>query len=144
MAKVFGNGIEKYVSKAMKLRILAGKTPDWMTKHIRGRYIIMSTLSAPLWVHRRDFREKRAEAIAKSAATGIDYVLDHDIPIDHPYVCGLTVPWNIVVRPHVVNAHKRNEWHPDQTAFDFDPPRPADYEQLRLAFELHLWHDSVR
>lgn len=119
----FGGGIEKYISSKQKLKIMAGDIPGWMLGHIRGRYIIKSTLSAPLWMRRSLLRPFRDEATALTIATGVEHVLDHDVPIDHPEVCGLTVPWNIVVVPHGVNAAKCNEWHPDQVPM-FNDSRP--------------------
>jgi hypothetical protein len=123
----FGDGIEKYVSAAMKRRILAGETPAWMLSHIRSRYIIMSTLSAPLWAHRRMFRTLRYQASFLTRCTGRFHSLDHIIPIDHPRVCGLTVPWNLRVVPHSVNAAKRNTWNPDQMDLDLDEPGSYQY-----------------
>lgn len=117
------NGVEKYVSRAMKLRILAGDPPKWMVGHVRSAYIIASTLAAPLWMHRRMLKPKRDEADRLTALTGVFHVLDHDIPITHPFVCGLTVPWNIIVVPKAVNANKGNKWHPDQEDI-FEDRRP--------------------
>lgn len=124
------SGIENYVSATMKRRILAGATPAWMLRHIRGRYIIKSTLSAPLWVHRRDFKHLREEANKLTLYTGVRHVLDHHVPIDHPYVCGLTAPWNIRVIPYDANAYKRNSWHPDQEEFHLPPPVP--YQRMLI------------
>jgi hypothetical protein len=110
----FGGGIEKYVSADMKRRLLAGDEPAWMSNHHRRGYIVASTLAAPLWVRREDFRALRDEANRLSARCSIPYRLDHIVPITHPHVCGLMVPWNIRVVPHAVNAFKGNKWHPDQ------------------------------
>ena len=110
----FGSGIEKYISRQIKLRIMAGETPQWMKDHIRGRYIIKSTLAAPLWMHRNVLKPLREEATRMTLQTGVYHVLDHCIPVDHPEVCGLTVPWNMRVIPYAVNASKNNQWHPDQ------------------------------
>lgn len=46
--------------------------------------------------------------------TGIRHALDHIIPLNHPHVCGLNVPWNIQIVPHWANAAKSNKYSPDQ------------------------------
>lgn len=116
-----GSGIEAYVSLKMKQRIMAGDIPGWMKGHIRSKYIVKAFLSAPLWMHRSRLRELREECELTSRMTHVRHVLDHIVPIDHPHVCGLTVPWNIQVITYAANASKRNEWHPDQTQFEFSP-----------------------
>jgi predicted nucleic acid-binding Zn ribbon protein len=45
-------------------------------------------------------------------------VVDHIIPVQHPYVCGLTVPWNLRVGPESCNQAKSNDWRPDQAALE--------------------------
>lgn len=123
---VSSSGIERYVSREMKLRILAGNTPRWMLNHIRSEYIIASHLAAPLWIKASAFKELREQVRKETARSGIWHVLDHDIPVSHPFVCGLTVPWNMRVVPHTVNAHKSNKWHPDQHCFDL-PHHPHQH-----------------
>lgn len=108
--------VERYISRAHKLRLMAGEVSGWITRHNRKDYIIACVLSAPLWVKRGDFAALRAEAIRKTQETGIPHVLDHIVPVSHPHVCGLTVPWNMQVVPYSVNAAKGNKWHPDQLA----------------------------
>lgn len=56
----------------------------------------------------------RAEAQYFTVLTGERWVLDHDIPVTHPDVCGLSVPWNFRIVPYRVNAAKGNYWCPDQ------------------------------
>jgi hypothetical protein len=41
-------------------------------------------------------------------------VVDHDIPLNHPYVCGLTVPHNLKVMTRGQNAAKADKFSPDQ------------------------------
>lgn len=36
--------------------------------------------------------------------------LDHIIPLNHPRVCGLTVPWNLRTVPRAANISKSNAW----------------------------------
>lgn len=42
------------------------------------------------------------------------YVVDHVIPLVHPFVCGLHVATNLRVIEAPANAHKCNDFSPDQ------------------------------
>lgn len=107
-----------FVSATMKRRLMRGEVPNWMLRHIRCSYIRSAYLAAPLWVTRSMFDEHARVAKRETAATGVRHVLDHDVPISHPFVCGLTVPWNVKVIPASVNAAKSNRWHPEQVPLD--------------------------
>ena len=110
-----------FTSARMKARILAGDAPQWMRNHIRSEYIIACHLSTPPWVDKKALWSLRQKARALTEATGVPHTVDHIVPVTHRYVCGLTVPWNLQVVPHYVNAGKGNKWHPDQHAIDFHP-----------------------
>ncbi len=98
----------------LKAAILAGNTPAWVTKHIRANYLIAVALSAPPWVDRAALRAIQQRARDMTLATGVLHVADHIVPVTHPLVCGLTVPWNLRVIPWKANATKGNKWNPDQ------------------------------
>jgi hypothetical protein len=69
-----------------------------------------AVLATPPWVERQQLKalaDRRDELTRK---TGIVHVLDHEIPISHPRVCGLNVPWNLKVVPRASNARKSNAW----------------------------------
>jgi hypothetical protein len=103
------------VSLGWKRRILAGeKPPAWLLNHIRAGYILRVIMSAPLWLDTRELRALERHRDALTAATGVRHVIDHVVPVTHPLVCGLTVPWNLQIVPWRVNAAKRNTWEPDQ------------------------------
>ena len=121
-----GSSNVSQVSRRMKLQIMAGNIPPWISKHRRSARLIAHYLSAPLWVDHRDFKHLRDKAIAETKRTGIRHTLDHIVPVTHPFVCGLTVPWNMQVVPHVVNIAKGNKWHPDQQCFDL-PHHPHQH-----------------
>lgn len=59
----------------------------------------------PPWVSITDFVPICAEAIE----AGPDHELDHIVPIKHPLVCGLHVPWNVRVLLKSHNAIKTNK-----------------------------------
>lgn len=98
----------------MRRKILAGLTPWWVIQHPRRAYIVAANLSTPDWVDREELKTLHAEAKRRTAETGVYHVLDHVIPLTHPYVCGLTVPWNLRVITNAQNAAKSNRWNPDQ------------------------------
>ena len=102
--------------------ILGGFRPPWLAKHPRERYITAAVLGTPPWVTRDMLRPVYAEARRLTRATGVRHVVDHVVPLLHPYVCGLTVPANLRVVPHRVNAAKSNGFAPDQAELDLDVP----------------------
>lgn len=94
--------------------LLRGETPAWIANSPRRRYIAAVVLSAPPWVNRQRLEALRREAIWMSVMTGVEHVLDHIVPLNHPRVCGLTVPWNLQIIPKKVNDAKGNRWCPEQ------------------------------
>lgn len=103
-----------YVRPGSRARILAGDIPLWITNNGRASYIASVCVSAPPWVDRVELNMLRQWARAMTVFHNRVYVLDHDIPVNHPRVCGLTVPWNLSVVPWAVNARKSNTFNPDQ------------------------------
>lgn len=107
-------GVLKYANKALRRRLLAGAEPRWLRVHVRRSYIVAAVLASPEWVDRGALRELCARADLLERETGCPHVCDHVVPLNHPDVCGLNVPWNVEVVPHAVNAYKSNRHHPDQ------------------------------
>lgn len=99
------------VNRRLRAKLICGEVPQWVANHRRRDYIIAYALSAPIWVDRAALRRIYADAVAKTKKTGLLHVVDHDIPLTHRYVCGLTVPSNLKVVPWRTNASKRNHWH---------------------------------
>jgi hypothetical protein len=95
---------------AFKKRLMAGIVPDWLKAHKRCRYITQAVLSFPFWVDRAELKQLVAERDKQTALTGVPHQLDHDIPLLHPCVCGLTVPWNIRVLTRQENLKKGGLW----------------------------------
>lgn len=108
-------GFVHYLGRApSRQRLIDGDVPYWIANSPRSRYIASVVLSAPPWVDRRELFAMHATAQAMSRASGTLHVLDHIVPLNHPLVCGLTVPWNLRIVPWRVNAAKSNDWQPDQ------------------------------
>lgn len=118
----------KFIGGTTREKILAGETPQWILRHSRRERLILNALATPPWVKARDFRHLRERAIRLTMLHGELYVLDHIVPLVHPYVCGLNVPENIAVIPHRVNANKSNKWFPDQGEFDLQLGPPIQLE----------------
>lgn len=117
----------RYASMAsLRRAIVEGREPAWLGRHPRASYIRQAVLSAPPWVwqnHRDELLALRdlARSMCKVGEDSrkSSYTLDHDVPLNHPYVCGLTVPWNLLVAPRGSNLSKGNRWNPHQASFDF-------------------------
>lgn len=106
----------QWVRPKLRERLLAGAPPRWVLKHLRSAYVMQAVLATPPWVDRRALKELADHRDALTQKTGIRHQLDHIIPLSHPRVCGLNVPWNLCVLPASANARKTNawcEWHGD-------------------------------
>ena len=69
-------------------------------------------LATPKWLTETQFRQIRMlyeQAISFTKTTGEAYVVDHIIPLQHEYVCGLHVPWNLRVITRKENGLKSNK-----------------------------------
>jgi 5-methylcytosine-specific restriction endonuclease McrA len=110
-------GLAHYAARAngvSRQRLLAGDTPAWIANNKRARYIVSVVLSAPPWVDRKALLAMNAQAALLTKCTGILHVMDHIVPLNHPRVCGLTVPWNMQIITWRQNAAKSNRWCPEQ------------------------------
>lgn len=66
-------------------------TPRWLTKE-----------------HKRAIKAFYLEAMRLTEATGVEYHVDHIVPLSNPTVCGLHVPWNLQVLTAAENIQKAN------------------------------------
>lgn len=64
----------------------------------------------PKWVDRKALAAIYAEAASKTEVLGVQHHVDHDIPLSHPLVCGLHVPWNLAIVTADENLTKSNRW----------------------------------
>lgn len=66
--------------------------PPWLTDEQKARM-------SEFYSHARDCK----------IVSGQDYHVDHIVPLTHPLVCGLHVPWNLQVLPQDLNDSKGNK-----------------------------------
>lgn len=64
----------------------------------------------PPWADREEIRLFYAIAYYLTLETGIEYEVDHIIPVNNPRVCGLHVPENLRVITRVENMRKGNKF----------------------------------
>jgi hypothetical protein len=114
-------GMIHYNRQSTRKRLMAGDVPKWISNSHRRDYITRIVLSIPPWVDQKDLIALNAEAARISKETGIEHHLDHIVPVSHPLVCGLTVPWNLEIRTAKHNIAKGNFWAPNQLDL-FDQP----------------------
>lgn len=74
------------------------------------RYVSHLIIATPPWVANRDLRAVAKERVRLCKLWGEQYDVDHIIPLRHPTVCGLNVPWNLQIIPHLDNMKKGNAW----------------------------------
>ncbi len=104
-----------YCRHGTKVRILNGEYVQWVHGHkTRSRYILACVLSYPPWVKLTDLMPIWRECRRLEEVHGVPYEIDHIVPLNHPKVCGLSVPWNMRPLPRSVNGQKGNTWNPDQ------------------------------
>lgn len=110
--------VARYFCPRLRARIVAGEVIRWLERHPRKSYIVAAVLSSPPWVDRAAMKALREEARRLTETSGVKHVLDHIVPLQHPSVCGLSVPWNLQIITYAQNAAKSNKWAPDQLTLD--------------------------
>lgn len=125
--------IHRYATPYYKAYLIKyGELPAYLARNPRADYIERIVWASLPGITPRDFRPLLIERAWKNRSTGVKHVLDHIIPITHPYVCGLNVPWNVEVMPAKCNAAKSNKWNPNQLSLLPDPI-PEQLQLLRIA-----------
>ena len=101
-------------SERIRNMVLAGLPPAWLYSHSRRRYVEQKILATPPWVKHKEMMALHEEKLRITKSSGIRHVLDHIVPLNHPMVCGLNVPWNIQIVPYWHNSRKSNTFNFDQ------------------------------
>ena len=66
--------------------------------------------ATPPWVENSAFNSIYYEAQKLTKQTGVEYHVDHIIPLKHDLVCGLHVPWNLQILTATENLKKKNSF----------------------------------
>ena len=93
----------------MRARILAGD-PQLPLGFRGNSWRKQRILATPPWVNMGDVKAIYERAKHLSEITGEIYTVDHIVPLRHPRVCGLHVPWNLQVLDSVRNVEKGNDY----------------------------------
>ncbi len=104
--------VARYFSPRLREHLKAGREPEWLLKHPRRSYILACVWASVEWGDKAAMDALRDEARRLTRETGIRHVLDHDIPLSHPKVCGLNIAENMLVTTWFHNASKGNRWSP--------------------------------
>ena len=68
--------------------------------------------ASPPWLtkeHKEQIKSLYRDALVATRVTGVQYVVDHEVPIRSELVCGLHVPWNLRVITQEENLKKSNK-----------------------------------
>jgi hypothetical protein len=88
------------------------ENPEWVAG-VHMLYRKSRRQSTPLWLtkaHKRAIYKLRNIARRLTLETGVQYHVDHIVPVMGKTVCGLTVPWNLRVISATENQSKSNKF----------------------------------
>ncbi len=77
---------------------------------IMARRRAMKRNAMPRWANRKEIKEFFRVATELTKTTGIKHHVDHIIPLVHPMVCGLHVPYNLQILTAEENLKKSNHF----------------------------------
>ena len=66
--------------------------------------------SMPVWADKKAIQDIYIKARQLTKETGINYEVDHIIPLNHPLVCGLHVEFNLQILTEEENIKKSNSF----------------------------------
>lgn len=83
------------------------------TNEIKKAYVLRKSRAMPPWADRATLRAVYAEAERLTKMTGVRHSVDHIYPLKGKDSCGLHLPWNLQIIPHIDNCRKGTK-HPDE------------------------------
>lgn len=101
-------GMLDYRRPNAKRLLLAGAEPRWIANSKRKNYIRQVVLSIPFWVKPDELKLVKLRCQQTTALSGEEHHVCHIIPLNHPRVCGLTVPWNLEIKTAKINLAESN------------------------------------
>lgn len=98
--------------------------PRWLQtrgdkKKVWYRYWLQIWNAQPAWADREAIKAVYLQAYEMRLA-GQSVEVDHIVPLRHPYVCGLHVPWNLRILNRAENQARSNKHWPDMPAEQLD------------------------
>ena len=78
----------------------------WWPSYYTSLRALIKTRATPPWVDREALKAVYKEA----RSLGKNFEVDHIVPLKHPRVCGLHVPWNLQVLSVSENRRKHNRF----------------------------------
>lgn len=96
---------------ADRAHIPPGAGPNRIKKLRRQHAVRRAT---PAWADRTQIQAMYDVAKVMSEAAGVEFTVDHIVPLRHPLVCGLHVPANLSPATRRDNSRKGNFHWPDQ------------------------------
>lgn len=106
-------------AKNANLRAWKKRHPERVNAQTAKRYAA-KLRAIPSWADLKDIASFYALAKLRSKLTGIEWHVDHVVPLNSDIVCGLHCEANLQVIPAGPNISKGNAWWPDM------PDAPAD------------------
>lgn len=100
--------------RALRVRLLTHGRESLPPSFAASNWIVARILATPLWADFDEIRKVYAEADRLTRETGDVHHVDHEIPLNHPRVCGLHVAGNLRPIPAGPNMAKGNDWCPEQ------------------------------
>lgn len=97
--------------KSKKFREYAKNNPDIIRSKGAKRRACEKN-ATPKWLsdlHKKQIREIYKRSVYLEKTTNLSFDVDHIIPLSHPNICGLHVPWNLQVMEKTNNIKKSNK-----------------------------------
>lgn len=109
------------------------RNPDKVNAQTAKRYA-KKLRALPSWADLKDIEDIYALARLRTELTGIEWHVDHTVPLNSPLVCGLHCEANLQIIPAGPNISKGNNWWPDMPDAPAHAARFSDKPSLYLHY----------